>query len=83
MERNNKKSKIGTVVSNKGDKSIVVRVERIVPHPLYKRTVKLSKKYMAHDEENSCQIGDIVQIVECRPISRRKCWRLLEVMKPV
>ncbi len=80
MNRKNKKTRIGTVVSDKMDKSIVVRVERIIQHPLYKRTVKRTKKYMAHDENNQSKIGDTVRIVECKPISSRKTWRLLDVV---
>ncbi|MBC8258494.1 MAG: 30S ribosomal protein S17 [SAR324 cluster bacterium] len=66
----------GVVVSNNMDKSIVVKVERKIKHPLYKKTIKRSKKYIAHDEQNECQIGDFVQIAECRPLSRRKRYRL-------
>ncbi|MBF0287204.1 MAG: 30S ribosomal protein S17 [SAR324 cluster bacterium] len=80
MNRKNKKTRIGTVVSDKMDKSIVVRVERIIQHSLYKRTVKRTKKYMAHDENNQCKIGDKVRIVECKPVSSQKTWRLLEVV---
>ncbi len=81
MNRRSKKIKQGSVVSDKANKSILVLVERVIKHPLYKRTVKRSKKYMAHDELNSCQIGDVVRIIECRPISRRKRWRLFEVVQ--
>lgn len=80
MDRKNKKARTGVVVSDKMDKSIVVRVERTFKHPLYKKTVRRSKKYMAHDENNTCKIGDVVQIVECKPISAHKAWRLLEVV---
>ena len=68
----------GIVVSNKMDKSIVVKIERKVKHPLYKKTIKRSKKYIAHDEQNECQVGDLVQIAECRPLSRRKHYRLFK-----
>lgn len=71
----------GTVVSNKMNKSIVVKVDREVIHPKYKVKYKKSKKFMAHDEKNTCQIGDIVEIIECRPLSRRKRWRLLKIIK--
>ena len=81
MNRKNKKIKQGCVVSNKADKSIVVLVERMIKHPLYRRTVRRSKKYMAHDELNVCQIGDVVKIIESRPISRRKRWRLFDVVQ--
>ena len=77
------KTKIGTVVSNKMEKSIVVRVERKVQHPLYKKYIKRSTKFMAHDPENTCNIGDTVKIIETRPMSRRKRWRLLEVLERV
>lgn len=83
MDRKNKKVRTGVVVSNKMDKSVVVLVETRIPHPLYKRTVRHSKKYVSHDEGNTSMIGDIVRIVECRPISRLKRWRLLEVVKSV
>lgn len=66
----------GIVVSNKMDKSIVVKIERKIKHPIYKKTIKRSKKYVAHDEKNECQIGDLVQIAECRPLSKRKHYRL-------
>ncbi len=67
----------GTVVSDKMDKTIVVRVDRRVMHPLYGKTVKRSKKYMAHDPDNRFKIGDVVKIVECRPLSARKRWEVL------
>ena len=67
----------GVVVSDKGDKTIVVRVERRVMHPLYKKFITRSKKYMAHDEANHFKIGDKVRIVECRPLSARKRWEVL------
>ncbi len=67
----------GIVVSNNMDKSIVVKIERKIKHPIYKKTIKRSKKYVAHDENNNdCQIGDLVQIAECRPLSKRKRFRL-------
>ena len=71
----------GIVVSNKMDKSIVVKIERKIKHPLYKKTIKRSKKYIAHDEQNECQVGDLVQIAECRPLSRRKHHRLFKLKK--
>ena len=67
----------GTVVSNKMDKTVVVRVERRVMHPIYKKFIRRSKKYSAHDEANRCQIGDVVQIRECRPISKTKTWEVI------
>jgi len=71
----------GIVVSNKMDKSIVVKIERKIQHPLYKKTIKRSKKYIAHDEQNECKVGDLVQIAECRPLSRRKHFRLFKPSK--
>jgi small subunit ribosomal protein S17 len=67
----------GTVVSDKSDKTIIVRVERRVMHPLYKKYISKSKKYAAHDADNQFKIGDQVRIRECRPISKRKCWEVL------
>nr|WP_316414001.1 30S ribosomal protein S17 [Mesoterricola silvestris] len=69
----------GVVVSNKADKTVVVKVERKFQHPLYSRTVKQTAKFMAHDETNACQIGDVVKIVESRPLSKRKRWMVLEI----
>jgi len=69
------------VVSNRMDKSIVVKVEMLIKHPLYKKYIKKSKKYMAHDPENDCNIGDKVEIVETRPLSSRKRWRLQKVIE--
>jgi len=68
----------GIVISNKMDKSIVVKIERKIKHPLYKKTIKRSKKYIVHDEKNECEIGDSVQIAECRPLSRHKHYRLFK-----
>jgi small subunit ribosomal protein S17 len=67
----------GVVVSDAMDKTIVVRVERRVMHPVYKKFIRRSKKYSAHDEANSCKVGDVVRIEECRPISKSKCWRVV------
>ncbi len=69
----------GVVVSDKGEKTIIVQVERRLMHPLYKKFVKKSKKFMAHDESNQAKVGDWVNIEECRPISKRKTWQLLGV----
>jgi small subunit ribosomal protein S17 len=69
----------GVVVSNKADKTVVVKVERKFQHPLYSRTVKQTAKFMAHDETNACQIGDVVRIVESRPLSKHKRWMVLEI----
>ena len=78
--RNLRKERIGIVTSNKMDKSIVVSVERKEKHPMYGKFVKRTKKFVAHDEEQTCNIGDTVRIMETRPMSKRKCWRLVEVM---
>ena len=79
--RNLRKERIGVVVSNKMDKSISVNVERKVKHPMYGKFVKKSKKYIAHDENNEVGIGDTVRIMETRPISKNKCWRLVEIIE--
>ncbi|WP_248883794.1 30S ribosomal protein S17 [Acidithiobacillus acidisediminis] len=76
----NPRSLVGTVVSNRMDKTIVVLVERRIQHPLYKKYIRRSKKFHAHDQENQCQIGDTVRIEECRPLSRTKTWRLVSVV---
>lgn len=81
MERNLRKEKIGLVTSNKMDKSIVVVVERKVKHPKYGKFLNKSTKFVAHDEKNECTIGDTVRIMETRPISKNKCWRLVEVLE--
>ena len=80
ISRGQRKVRQGVVVSNKMDKSIVVRVERRVKHRLYKKVMRRAKNYMAHDAENTCKVGDRVRIMECRPLSRSKRWRLLEVL---
>lgn len=76
-----RKTRQGVIVSDKMDKSIVVRVERTMRHPLYKKVIRRSRNYMAHDQENTGKIGDKVRIMECRPMSRHKRWRLVEVME--
>jgi small subunit ribosomal protein S17 len=76
-----KKVLFGTVVSDKMEKSAVVRVSRTIQHPLYKRTMKQTKKYKIHDEANECRVGDRIRLIECRPISKDKCWRLLDVVQ--
>ncbi len=81
MERNLRKERTGTVVSNKMDKSISVRVDRIVKHPVYGKFQRKSTKFMAHDEKNECGIGDTVTIMETRPLSKLKRWRLLEIVE--
>lgn len=81
MERNLRKERVGVVVSNKMDKSIVILVERKVKHPMYGKFVKKSTKFMAHDEKNECNVGDTVRIMETRPLSKNKCWRLVEIVE--
>jgi len=76
-----RKTRQGVVVSDKMEKSCVVLVERTVRHPLYKKVMKRTKKYMVHDEENTAKTGDVVRVMECRPLSRNKRWRLLEVVE--
>ncbi len=75
------KTKIGKVVSNNMEKSIVVKVEYLVSHPLYKKRIKKSSKFMAHDEKDICNIGDKVKIAETRPLSKRKRWRVTEILE--
>lgn len=81
MERNLRKERTGVIVSNKMDKSIVVQVTRREKHPIYGKFVKKSTKFIAHDEKNECNIGDTVRIMETRPISKNKCWRLVEIVE--
>lgn len=76
-----RKERTGIVTSNKMDKSIVVAVERKVKHPMYGKFIKKTTKFVAHDEKNSCTIGDKVLIMETRPISKNKCWRLVEILE--
>ncbi len=81
MERNLRKVRIGRVVSNKMDKSITVAVERKVKHPLYGKFMQKTSKVMAHDEKNECGIGDTVKVMETRPLSKNKRWRLVEIIE--
>ena len=81
MERNLRKTRTGKVVSNKMDKTIVVAVEDHVKHPLYKKIVKDTYKLKAHDENNECKIGDRVKVMETRPLSKDKRWRLVEIVE--
>ena len=83
MERNLRKERIGVVVSTKMDKSIVVAVERKEKHPMYGKFVKKTTKFVAHDEKNECSIGDTVRIMETRPLSKTKNWRLVEIVEKV
>ena len=81
MDRNDRKTRVGRVVSDKMDKTIVVAVETFVKHPLYKKRVKNTVKFKAHDENNECGIGDTVKIMETRPLSKDKRWRLVEIVE--
>lgn len=81
MERNSRKVKIGKVISDKMDKTIVVAIEESVKHPLYGKVVKRTYKLKAHDEENVCGIGDKVKVMETRPLSKDKRWRLVEIVE--
>jgi len=78
-----RKTRVGVVVSNKMEKSIVVAIERKVAHPIYKKYFKKTTKLMAHDEKNECSIGDVVKIMQTRPLSARKNWRLIEIVEKV
>lgn len=80
-ERNLRKEKIGVVASNKMDKTIVVVIERRTKHPIYGKFVKKSTRFFAHDENNECNIGDTVRIMETRPLSKNKRWRLVEIIE--
>jgi small subunit ribosomal protein S17 len=75
-----RKTRVGVVVSDKMDKTVVVAVERVVAHPLYGRRMKITKRFKAHDEDNACRVGDQVRLVETRPLSRDKCWRVAEII---
>jgi small subunit ribosomal protein S17 len=81
MERNSRKEIIGTVFSNRMDKTITVTVERKVKHPKYKKFVKSTSRFKAHDEKNDCNINDVVRIMETRPLSKDKRWRLVEIIE--
>lgn len=81
MERNLRKTRTGKVTSNKMDKTIVVAIEDHVKHPLYGKVVKTTYKLKAHDEENACNIGDTVKVMETRPLSKDKRWRLVEIIE--
>ena len=81
MERNLRKTRIGKVTSNKMDKTVVVAIENHVKHPLYNKIVKKTYKLKAHDENNECNIGDTVKVMETRPLSKDKRWRLVEIVE--
>lgn len=79
--RNSRKARIGTVVSDKMDKTVVVEVVRQFPHRLYKKIIKRSKRFKAHDEDNACGVGDVVRIMETRPLSKQKRWRVVTILE--
>jgi small subunit ribosomal protein S17 len=79
--RNRRKVREGVVTSDKMDKTVVVRVQDLVRHPLYRRVIKRTAKFKAHDETNDCRAGDRVRIMEARPLSKEKCWRVIEVVE--
>lgn len=81
MERGSRKTRVGRVVSDKMDKTIVVAVDRITHHPLYGKTIRMTKKYKVHDADNQCRTGDKVRIMETRPLSKEKNWRLVEIIE--
>jgi len=81
QERGNPKERVGLVTSQAMDKTITVSVTRLVEHPLYKKATKLTKKFKAHDKDNSCKVGDLVRIRETRPLSKSKRWRLVQILK--
>ena len=83
MERNLRKTRVGKVISDKMDKTIVVAIEDHVKHPLYKKIVKRTYKLKAHDEQSQCSIGDTVKVMETRPLSKDKRWRLVEIVEKV
>lgn len=80
-KRGMRKVLTGKIVSDKMDKTVVVAVESLVRHPLYQRTIRRTKKFKAHDEENSCRIGDKVRMMETRPLSKEKRWRIIEILE--
>ncbi len=81
MERGKRKVRVGTVVSDKMDKTVVVAVETFETHPLYKKQLKKTSRFKAHDEENTCGIGDVVRIMETRPLSKDKHWRVMNIIE--
>ncbi|MBO4355593.1 MAG: 30S ribosomal protein S17 [Clostridia bacterium] len=81
MERNIRKTRVGNVISNKMDKTVVVAINERVKHPLYKKTMKRTVKFKAHDENNTCGVGDKVLIMETRPLSKDKRWRVVEIIE--
>ncbi len=82
-EQGRRKERIGLVTSNAMEKTVTVSVERLVPHRLYNKAIKRTKKFKAHDQENQCSVGDVVRIQETRPLSKTKRWRVVEIVKKV
>lgn len=80
-ERGQRKVRVGRVVSNRMEKTIVIAVDRVVRHPLYGRYIRRTTKLMAHDEDRACQMGDVVRVMETRPLSKQKRWRVVEIVK--
>lgn len=80
MAEGRRQYKVGRVVSDKMDKTVVVSVDRLKPHPLYRKTIRVTKKFHAHDETNTCKTGDVVRIGETRPLSKTKCWEVVEIV---
>ena len=81
LTRSRRKVREGIVISDKMDKTVVVQVRHLVRHPLYKRVIKRTSKFKAHDELNACRVGDKVRIMETRPLSKEKCWRVMEIVE--
>lgn len=81
IERNLRKTRVGIVTSDKMEKTVVISVETLVEHPLYKKRIKRTTKFKAHDEQNQCKVGDKVKIVETRPLSKDKRWRVVEIVE--
>ena len=81
MAKGRRQYKVGRVVSDKMDKTVVVAVDYLKPHPLYRKIIRKTNKFHAHDETNQCQIGDVVRIGETRPVSKTKCWEIVEIVK--
>lgn len=80
-QRSQRKARIGTVVSDKMDKTVVVKVDTLVQHPLYKKTIRRAKKFKAHDDRSEAKVGDRVEIVETRPLAKTKCWRVNRILE--
>lgn len=81
IQRGQRKARIGIVINNKMQKTVSVAVEQQLRHPIYQKTIAQTKTYLAHDEKNECQVGDKVKLMETRPLSKRKCWRVAEIIE--